>query len=202
MWPAACHSRASSSVGGRSKLPTCSAWQPVSHPFCMIESLTPLGHGCLVADHDVQLDESDWQDEAFNDLYGLWVLENGVISCDLRVFANEAAELVPALVAGPASEAMTCGYAVDEAVDNSAHAWITTVILWIAEKISVASPGLLAPRGTQGVEILPRRTRTPPQGKPQGRGRNRETGTGSGWLAPAVGPPEPVLLGEPASLDR
>jgi hypothetical protein len=43
------------------------------------------------------------------------------------------------LVADPAGEAMICGYAVNEAVDNSAHAWITTVILWIAEKISVAS---------------------------------------------------------------
>ena len=50
--------------------------------------------------------------------------------------------------------------------------------------------------------MLSRRKRTPPQGKLRGRGRSRETGTRSGWLAPAVGPPEPVLLGEPASLDR
>jgi hypothetical protein len=52
-----------------------------------------------------------------------------------------------ALVADPASEAMTCGYAVNEAMDNSAHAWITTVILWVAEKISVASPGHLRHAG-------------------------------------------------------
>jgi len=39
-------------------------------------------------------------------------------------------------------------------------------------------------------------------GKLGGRGRSRETGTRSGWLAPAVGPPEPALPGKPASLDR
>ena len=41
-----------------------------------------------------------------------------------------------------------------------------------------------------------------PQGKPGNAEGTGKTGTGSGWLAPAVGPPEPVLLGEPASLDR
>ncbi len=38
---------------------------------------------------------------------------------------------------------MTCGYAVNEAVDNPAHGWITTVILWITKNISVASLGRL-----------------------------------------------------------
>jgi hypothetical protein len=38
---------------------------------------------------------------------------------------------------------MTCGYAVNKAVDNLADAWITTVILWIAKKISVAPLGRL-----------------------------------------------------------
>jgi hypothetical protein len=52
-----------------------------------------------------------------------------------------------ALVADPAGEAMTCGYAVNEAVDNSAHAWITTVILWTAEKNSVVSLGYLRRAG-------------------------------------------------------
>ena len=51
--------------------------------------------------------------------------------------------------ADPAGEAMTCGYAVNEAADNSAHPWITTVILWIAEKISVASPGRLRRAGLE-----------------------------------------------------
>jgi len=52
-----------------------------------------------------------------------------------------------ALVAGPAGEAMTCGYAVNEAVDNPAHEWITAVILWTAEKFSVAFPGPLRGAG-------------------------------------------------------
>ena len=38
---------------------------------------------------------------------------------------------------------LTCGYAVYEAVDNPAHAWITTVILWITKKISIAPLGRL-----------------------------------------------------------
>ena len=38
---------------------------------------------------------------------------------------------------------MTCGYAVYEAVDNPAHAWITTLILWITKKISIAPLGRL-----------------------------------------------------------
>ena len=38
---------------------------------------------------------------------------------------------------------MTCGYAVSAAVDNPAHAWITTVILWISKKISIALLGRL-----------------------------------------------------------
>ena len=47
------------------------------------------------------------------------------------------------LVVGPAGEAMTCGYAVNETVGNPAHAWITTVILWITKIISVAFLGRL-----------------------------------------------------------
>jgi hypothetical protein len=46
-------------------------------------------------------------------------------------------------------KAMTCGYAVNEAVDNPAHAWITTVILWITKKFSVASFGRLRRAGTE-----------------------------------------------------
>jgi len=38
---------------------------------------------------------------------------------------------------------MTCGYAVNEGVDNPAHTWITTVILWITKKISIAPLGRL-----------------------------------------------------------
>jgi hypothetical protein len=38
---------------------------------------------------------------------------------------------------------MTCGYAVSEAVDNPADAGITTVILWITKKISIALLGRL-----------------------------------------------------------
>jgi hypothetical protein len=40
-------------------------------------------------------------------------------------------------------KAMTCGYAVNEAVDNSAYTWITSVILWITKKISIAPLGCL-----------------------------------------------------------
>jgi hypothetical protein len=61
--------------------------------------------------------------------------------------AFHASPYLRALVAHQAGEAMTCGYAVNEAVDNSAHAWITTVILWIAEKISTASHGHLRRAG-------------------------------------------------------
>jgi hypothetical protein len=43
----------------------------------------------------------------------------------------------------PVVEAMTCGYAVNEAVDNPADAWITAVIVWITKKISIAPLGRL-----------------------------------------------------------
>jgi len=43
--------------------------------------------------------------------------------------------------------AMTCGYAVNEAVDNPADAWITTVIVWITKIISVAPLGRLRRAG-------------------------------------------------------
>ena len=49
--------------------------------------------------------------------------------------------------ADPAGEPMTCGYAVNEAVDNPAHAWITAVIVWITKKISVAFLGRLRRAG-------------------------------------------------------
>jgi hypothetical protein len=44
-------------------------------------------------------------------------------------------------------KAMTCGYAVNEAVDNPAYAWITTVILWITKIISIAPLGRLRRAG-------------------------------------------------------
>ena len=44
-------------------------------------------------------------------------------------------------------KAMSCGYAVNEAVDNPAHAWITTVIVWITKIISVAFLGRLRRAG-------------------------------------------------------
>jgi hypothetical protein len=96
---------------------------------------------------------------------------------------------------------MTCGYAVNEAVDNPAHAWITTVIVWITKKSQLLPPDACAARGLRSRNTSTSETGTS-RGKLRGRGRNRETGTGRGWLAPAVGPPEPALPGKPASLDR
>ena len=42
---------------------------------------------------------------------------------------------------------MTCGYVVNEAVDNPAYAWITTVILWIRKEIQLLPEEACAVRG-------------------------------------------------------
>jgi hypothetical protein len=42
---------------------------------------------------------------------------------------------------------VTCGYAVNETVDNPADAWITAVILWITKEISIAFRGRLRRAG-------------------------------------------------------
>jgi len=97
---------------------------------------------------------------------------------------------------------MTCGYAVDKAVGNPADAWITTAVLWMTKIIVIALLGRLRRVRLRSRNAFTSETGTEPGGNSGGRGRSRETGTGSGWLAPAVGPPEPVLPGKPASLDR
>jgi len=98
-------------------------------------------------------------------------------------------------------KAMTCGYAVGEAVDNPAHAWITIVILWITKKISIAPLGRL-----RRVRLRSRNTSTSETGTSPGEtpGTWKEPGNRNQKrvAGPVVGPPEPVLPGKPASLDR
>src|SRR5579863_4120841 len=77
---------------------------------------------------------------------------------------------------------VTCGYAVNEAVDNPARAWITTVVLWTTEKDLSCSPRTLAPGGAAGVEIHPRRKRTPPRGNPgDAEGTGKPGPDAGGW---------------------
>ena len=70
------------------------------------------------------------------------------------------------------------------------------------KKSQLPAPGACAARHSRSRNTSTSDTDTSPGETPGNAEGSRETGTGRGWLAPAVGPPEPVLLGEPASLDR
>src|SRR5215470_4093932 len=99
---------------------------------------------------------------------------------------------------------MTCGYAVNEAVGNPAHAWITTVILWITKEISIAPLERLRRAGLRGRNTSTSETGTSPGETPGTRkepgSRNRTRVAGPGGRPAGAGAAR--RTGQPGSAGR